>query len=241
MKHILFWAFSIFLLSTSVQAEDPFSAKQQDEVRNLVRETILANPEILVEAMEILQKRQEQARADQQKNALKSVKFETSATPIAGNINGDITLIEFFDYQCGYCKRAFPGVMEVINSDQNIRYVLKEFAILGPESEIAARAALAANKQGKYMEFHTAMMTVRGRLNEDKILKTAAAIGLKVDQLKEDMQSDDVNEEIRSTRQVAQALGITGTPAFIIGDQVIPGAVPPTTLTEVIAQQRAKK
>lgn len=241
MKHLLCAFLATFMFASTVQAEESLSKKQQEEVRKLVRDTIMANPEILVEAMEGLQARQEQARLEQQKNTLKHVRFETDTTPLAGNLKGDITLVEFFDYQCGYCKRAFPGVMEVVNSDKNIRYVLKEFAILGPDSEIAARAALAANMQDKYMEFHTAMMTVRGRLNEDKIMKTAASIGLNVDKLKKDMQSEGVNVEIQSTRAIAQALGITGTPAFIIGDEVIPGAVPPAALKEVIARQRAKK
>ncbi|WP_135078701.1 DsbA family protein [Terasakiella sp. SH-1] len=233
---------SLFIWS-SAQAEPPLNPSQQDEVRKLVRETLLANPEILMEAMTILQQRQEQARLEEQKQALQTVRkemIEGPLTPIGGNPKGDVTLVEFFDYQCGYCKRAFPAVMEVINKDQNIRYVMKEFAILGPESEVAARAALAAEKQGKYMDFHTAMMTVRGRLNADKIMKTAQSVGLNVDQLKADMQADDVSAEIKSTREIAQKLGITGTPAFIIGDQVIPGAVPPATLMEAIKQQRAK-
>ncbi|SCA58047.1 27kDa outer membrane protein [Candidatus Terasakiella magnetica] len=234
--------FSLFLIS-SVQAGESLSSTEQEEVRKLVRETLLQNPEILVEAMSILQQRQEQARADQQKAALNSVSADMikgPLTPVAGNPKGDVTLVEFFDYNCGYCKRAFPGVMEVINSDKNIRYVLKEFAILGPESEVAARAALAAEKQGKYMDFHIAMMTMRGRLSTDKIMKTAKDVGLDVEKLKKDMSGDDVNAEITSTREIAQKLGITGTPAFIIGDQVIAGAVPPEALIEAVKQQRKK-
>jgi len=233
---------SAILISFSAHAEDKLSIQEQGQVRDLVRETILANPEILVEAMNILQKRQEQAQKEQQKNILASLDgaLITKATPIAGNPKGDVTLIEFFDYQCGYCKRAFPGVMKVINADKNIKYVLKEFAILGPNSEIAARAALAAKMQGKYMEFHTEMMTVRGRLTENKIIKTAASLGLDTDKLKADMKSDAVNQEINSTREIARALNITGTPAFIIGDQIIPGAVPPAALISAIEKQRQK-
>lgn len=242
VRIVVLFAFLCFSVLES-HAADPLNSDQKKEVRDLVRETLLENPEIIMEAMKVLQARQELASAKQQKSAL--TQFRASLingplTPISGNPDGDVTLIEFFDYQCGYCKKAFPGVMRVINDDKNIRYVSKEFAILGPVSEIAARAALAAEKQGRYMDFHVAMMTVRGRLNENKILKTAQSLGLNMDQLKTDMQSDQVSAEIQTTRAIASSLGITGTPAFIIGDQIIPGAVPEETLKEAISQYRNK-
>lgn len=242
MIHFFFLLTFLGFTTSHALAEETLNANQQDEVRKLVRETLLSNPEILVEAMNILQTRQEQARIEQQRGALSQLasNIEGPLTPIGGNPDGDVTMIEFFDYQCGYCKKAFPGVMQVINEDKNIRYIFKEFAILGPESEIAARVALAAGKQGKYMEFHVAMMTVRGRLNEGKILKTAESLGLDMDQLKTDMQSNEVNAEISSTREIAQRLGITGTPAFIIGDQIIPGAVPPQALKDAVEKNRKK-
>lgn len=234
---------SFCILSFSIHAEETLNDTQQDEVRKLVRDTLLKNPEIIMEAMQVLQAKQQEQQAQMQKIALEDIrknKLESAITPSGGNPKGDVTLVEFFDYQCGYCKRAFPGVMEVINSDKNIRYIFKEFAILGPESEIAARAALAAQKQGKYMDFHTAMMKVNGRLSEDKILKTAESVGLEIKKLQDDMKSNEVTEEIVSTREIAQRLNITGTPGFIIGDEIIAGAVPPETLKEVIKQQREK-
>ncbi|GGF72282.1 DSBA oxidoreductase [Terasakiella brassicae] len=243
MLRIFTVLFLSFILFSPANAADQLSTTQQDEVRKLVRETLLTNPEILMEAMNVLQQRQEEQKEKAQKAALLSLgdSIENGPlTPIAGNPDGDVTMIEFFDYQCGYCKRAFPGVMEVINSDKNIRYVLKEFAILGPESEVAARAALAAQKQDKYFEMHTALMTIRGRLNTDKIIKIAEDVGLDVQRLKTDMQGDDVSAEILSTRAIAQRLNITGTPAFIIGDQIIPGAIPPEGLKEAIAKERQK-
>lgn len=238
-----FFLFALFSFSIiQVHAADALNSSQEEEVRKLVRDTLLANPEILVEAMGILQARQEQARIDQQKSNLKhlSSNLKGPITPTDGNPDGDVTMIEFFDYQCGFCKKAFPGVMQVLKEDKNLNYVFKEFAILGPESEIAARAALASQKQGKYKQFHVALMTVRGRLSEDKIMKTAKSLNLNMDQLKEDMHSDDVNDEISSTRELAQRLGITGTPAFIIGDQIIPGAVPPQALKDAIEVERKK-
>lgn len=243
MLRLLILFICSFLIFTPAQADDKLSDQQKQEVRDLVRDTILTNPEILVEAMSILQKQQETARLDAQKTTLKSIRASIDKgplTPIAGNPDGDVTLVEFFDYQCGYCKRAFPGVMEVVSGDKNLRYVLKEFAILGPQSEIAARAALAAQKQDKYMDLHTALMTLPGRLNKDKILKTAKSVGLDVAKLQKDMKGDDVTAEIMSTRAIAQKLGLTGTPAFIIGDQVIPGAVSPAALKDAIKKARSQ-
>lgn len=236
-------ALGFFLFTQPLLADDTLSTAQQEEVRKLVRDTLLKDPEILMEAMQILQERQELAKAEMQQKALAALKdkmITPGVTPIGGNPKGDVTMVEFFDYQCGYCKRAFPGVMEVINNDKNIKYVLKEFAILGEVSEVAARAALAAEMQGKYMDFHTALMTVRGRLSEDKIYKTAQELGLDLDRLKADMKSDSVNKEITSTRELAKLLNITGTPAFIIGDEIMPGALPPEALIEAVKKQREK-
>ncbi len=243
MLRFLFSLTFLFLLSTSVHAQEALNTKQQDEVRQLVRDTLLKNPEIIVEAMQILQERQDQAQREHQQKVLSSLKeqiIKGPMTPVFGNPKGDVTLVEFFDYQCGYCKRAFPGVMEVVESDKNLRFVLKEFAILSPVSEVAAKAALASQNQGKYMEFHKKMMSLRGALTEDKIMKTAESVGLDTVQLKKDMQSEKVSAEISSTREMARNLGINGTPGFIIGDQVIPGAVSPDALKEAIAKARQK-
>lgn len=243
MRFLIF-ALALLLATTPLAAKDQLSTDQQDEVRQLVRDTLLKNPEIIMEAMQVLQAKQEAAREEMQKAALSQLSdlvVTPGVTPVAGNPKGDVTIVEFFDYQCGYCKRAFPTIMEVVNSDKNIRFVMKEFAILGPVSEIAARAALAAQKQGKYNEFHEELMTVRGRLSEEKIYKTAEDLGMDLDQLKKDMQADDVTKEIISTRQIAKSLDITGTPAFIIGEQILPGAVPAEALKDAVKEARAKK
>lgn len=238
------FALPLTTMTPMAQADDGLNKTQEQRVQELVRETLLTNPEILMEAMQILQERQEQAKAAQQRMTLATVKdaiIDGPLTPKSGNLKGDVTMIEFFDYNCGYCKRVFPGVMEVIKTDGNIRFVSKEFAILGPGSEAAARAALAAELQGKYMEMHVALMEIRGRIDEAKVLKTAEKVGLDMEKLKEDMKSDKVTAEINSTRDLARGLNITGTPAFIIGDQIIPGAVPPEALKEVIAEVRKQK
>ncbi|MDV7339406.1 DsbA family protein [Terasakiella sp. A23] len=234
-------AFSLFLFSQPVLADDKLSADQQDEVRKLVRDTLLANPEILMEAMEVLQARQEQARADMQKSTMASLDqtlITPEITPVGGNPKGDVTIVEFFDYQCGYCKRVFPDVMKVVNDDANIRYVFKELAVLGETSEFAAHVALATQLQGKYTDFHSAMMKVKGRLTNTKILKTAESLGVDMDQLQKDMVSERVQKEIASTKQLARNLNIQGTPGFIIGDQIFRGAIPADAMVEAVKQAR---
>jgi protein-disulfide isomerase len=148
-------------------------------------------------------------------------------TPIGGNPKGTVTVVEFFDYQCGYCKRVFPSILALIQSDKRIRYVFKELPILGPASMLASRAAIAAWEidQKKYLPFHTALMASRGRLNEGKILRIAKDSGINPDELQKQMKEPEVFQELQNNLNLAQALNINGTPAFIIGNQIIPGAV----------------
>lgn len=222
-------------------AEESLSDPQAEEVRKLVRETLMKNPEIIIEAMEAYQARMEeetQARQKQQLSALEDLLYNAAESPVIGNPKGDVELIEFFDYQCGYCKRVYKDMMEAVNADGNVKVIMKEFAILGPVSEIAARVALAAEQQGKYEIIHDALMTSKGRLSEDKVFALAQELGLDMEKLRTDMQGESVSTEINRNRQIAQMLGITGTPAFIIGDNVIPGAVPAEALSEAIKAQR---
>jgi protein-disulfide isomerase len=142
----------------------------------------------------------------------------------AGNPKGDVTIVEFSDYNCPYCKRAYSDVEKLIKSDKNVRFVMKEFPIFGERSESAARVAIAARKQGKYMELHAAMMNNRGPNNGKVALKLAEELGFDMDKLREDMKSDEARKIIEETRILGNKLGIQGTPFFLIGDQTIPGA-----------------
>lgn len=216
--------------------------QEEERVRQLVRETLLDNPEILMEAMQILQARQQEAQQLRQQSALDSVKDSFAKgplTPIGGNPEGDVVLVEFFDYQCGYCKRVFPSVQEALKKDGNVKMIFKEFAILGPESVVAARAALAAHKQDRYLDMHNALMGAHGRLSEKKIMGIAKDVGLDVDQLKADMNSPEVTAELANTRQLAEELQLTGTPGFIIGNKIFPGAIPTERIMKAIEKARS--
>jgi len=151
-----------------------------------------------------------------------------------------VTIVEFFDYQCPYCKRVFPAVQTLLKTDGNIRYVFKEFPILGPQSVVAARAALAAWKldRDRYVPFHTALMQSRGRLSERKILDVAAEIGLDVERLRAAMADPGIDKVLARNAELARALDINGTPAFVIGEKVVPGAVDLETLTALVSQAR---
>jgi protein-disulfide isomerase len=160
--------------------------------------------------------------------------FRSPDSPEAGNPKGDVTIVEFSDYNCGYCRRALHDVTKAVEGDKNIRIVFREFPILTPASEVVARLALAARIQGKYWEFHRAVMGAPGQASEASALKEAIKLGLDIDKLKADANSEEIKKQIVENKALAQKLGINGTPFFMIGDRVVPGA--PDNLSEVIAE-----
>ncbi len=213
----------------------------REEVERIVREYLLREPEIIMQAIEELQRRREaQAAADQrerlvmEREALKA----DARDPVLGNPDGDVTLVEFFDYRCGYCRIMAEPMQTLIANDPRLRVVMKEFPILGPDSLLASRAALAAHKQGGYEAMHWALLA-ESRIDEAVIRRLAAAQGLDVDRLLSDMEADAVADLIQDNILLAQGLGINGTPSFIIGDTVLPGAVPIERLVQLVDQTRA--
>ena len=206
------------------------------DIKRLALEAILEKPEILIEALSILQERENAALVEAQSTALTELRddFEQNA-PIFGNLDGSVTLVEFFDYNCGYCRRAAPEVKAVLETSKDVRIVYREFPILGPGSEVAARASLAARNQGKYQQFHEAMMALNGQAFEASVMEVAGDVGLDLEVLKTDMQSDLVNDHIAASLRLAEALRITGTPTFVLGDEIIPGVIERGTLLEKIA------
>jgi protein-disulfide isomerase len=221
----------------------------QDEFEQRVRTYLLEHPEIVAEAINRLEARQgEQAAADA-KAGLKSRSdevFRDPDSPVGGNPGGDVTLVEFFDYNCPYCRMMPPVMAEAEAADPQLRIVYKELPILGPNSVFAAKAALAAHKQGKYVAFHRALFQLRGPIDEGKVLEAAATVGLDVDRMKTDMKDAAVDEALEKTGKLAQALQITGTPGFVVGDQLTTGATDLSTLQALIgnargAQQDARK
>lgn len=234
-------AMAMLATAMPAAAQRTIPAGEKAQIEKIVRDYIVEHPEIIMQALDTLQQRQEVARTETQRKALAASReelFGDEAGPVAGNPRGDVTLVEFFDYQCGYCKSVHPSVVELAGDDTGLRIVYKEFPILGPASLTAAKAALAAERQGKYVDMHNALMELRGQLDEAKILRVAASIDLDVDRLKADMETDEVRRAIEDNLLLAQTLGINGTPAFIIGDQIIPGAVPTEELRKLVESER---
>ena len=230
-KIILATVFAAFSFTTVAAQE-----LNEADIKRLALEAILEKPQILIEALSILQERENAALVEAQSTALTELRddFEQNA-PIFGNLDGSVTLVEFFDYNCGYCRRAAPEVKAVLETSKDVRIVYREFPILGPGSEIAARASLAARNQGKYQQFHEAMMALNGQAFEASVMEVAGDVGLDLEVLKTDMQSDLVNDHIAASLRLAEALRITGTPTFVLGDEIIPGVIERGTLLEKIA------
>lgn len=243
IKKITLYLLATFLLVTALnaQADDKeFSAKQKQEINQMIRAYILEHPEILPEAIGILQSRDRLSMLEKFHVPL----FEDGFSYVGGNKNGDVTLVEFFDYNCGYCKKAFSVVERLKREDGNLRVIYKEFPILKESSYTAAKAAMASMKQGKYERFHAAMLLNSGNLTEERIFEIAREIGIDEKKLAKDMTSPILNRNIQINRSLAEALKITGTPGFVIGSEIIPGALPFEDLVELIEkvrQQAAKK
>ena len=230
------------LLSSPAVAQ--LTGEDKREIEDIVRQYILDNPEIIAEAIARLRQRERIARDETQRRARAENAariFNNPLTSEMGNPNGDVIVVEFFDYQCGYCKKVFPTFMKVIESDKNIRVLMKELPILGPVSRFAARASMAAERQGKYSEFHAAMMELRGRLTEKRVMRTARDIGLDTEKLIQDMADPAIDDYLDQTLELAQALGINGTPAFLFGDQLVPGAIDESRMRALIAAARKPK
>jgi len=242
MKMVMRLALAVWLavFSPAILAAQELS---EERVRELVRETILANPEILLEAIAVLENRAAEAeqlsRADIIDQQRLTLERDPNA-PVVANPDGDVTLVEFFDYNCPYCRRVMPTVGALTEADTGIRLVYREWPILGEGSIFAARAALAARAQGLYEEFHIAMMSMTGRAEEGSVLRIAREVGLDVDQLLIDMEAPEVDEHIETSMRLADMLGITGTPTFIVGTNLIPGAVDQATLQALVDEARAE-
>ncbi len=210
------------------------------QIERIVHEYIVNHPEVLVEAMEKLQSREED---DKRKKAQENISklgdklFNNAADHVTGNPSGDVTIVEFFDYRCGYCKKARPEVLALLKADPKIRLVVKEFPILGKTSETASRAALAAKKQGKYWDFHLALIK-EADLNETRIFELAAANGIDVTRMKTDMQATDVTKVIDTNHELAQKIGVDSTPSFIFGKELVAGALSLEQMQDQVAKAR---
>jgi protein-disulfide isomerase len=179
-----------------------------------------------------------EADAGEVLNDRRSEIFDDPATPVGGNPHGDVTVVEFFDYRCPYCKQVQPALQTLLDRDHKLRFIYKEMPVLGAASVVAARAALAAQRQGKYEAFHAAMMGMKGQITEETVDKIAGSVGLDVEWLKQDMAASEIVRALRANVALAHALNIHGTPGFIIGNRIVAGALDLDTLKNMIAAAR---
>lgn len=220
-----------------------FTAEQVEGMGEIVRQYLMENPQVLVDALTEYQERQRLAEEERQQQAViaqREALRQDSDTPVLGNPDGDVVIVEFFDYRCGYCRRVVGDLRDVVEKDGGIRLVMKEFPILGPASLRASRAALASVKQGKYEAYHYALMTRPGDMSEPHLMEVARSVGMDVEQLKADMEAEEINTMIQRNRTLAHSLRITGTPAFVFGDTLVPGAIDAEAMLQLIAEARAK-
>jgi len=222
-------------------AADDLPLAQREAIEGIIHDYLMHNPDVLIEALrgaEDRLNREADAKAATVLNDRRSEIFEDPATPVGGNPRGDVTIVEFFDYRCPYCKQVLPSLQTLLKEDQKLRFVYKEMPVLGPQSVTAAHAALAAQQQGKYEAFHNAMMATKGQITDDTVYKVAGSVGLDVGRLKQDMSTPEVEKSLKANLALADALNIRGTPGFIVGKHIVPGAVDLDSLRNMVADAR---
>lgn len=234
------------LLISTAMLIIPFTAAAdeltEDRIKELVLEAIRENPGIVFEAAQLFE---EQQQANQALAAAQVLASERDAlerdpnAPVLGNPDGDVTVVEFFDYNCPYCRRVKPHMEALLAADPNVRVVYREWPILGEGSVFAARAALASRNQGKYDEFHWAMMGLNGRAEEATVISAAEKIGLNIAQLRRDMNAPEIDEHIQTSMRLSRAIGFSGTPSFVIGDSLAPGLIDAEQMISLVNQARA--
>lgn len=215
------------------QASNAAADISKDEFDRRVRDYLMGHPEVIMQSVNQLEARQRANEKTEAQNVLQARAdeiFRDTASPTGGNPNGDVTLVEFFDYNCPYCRGMAPLMTKAEEDDPQLRVVYKEFPILGPGSTFAARAALAAHRQGKYVAFHRALYQARGTVDPSRTMEVAARVGLDVERLRADMEDRAIQAAIDKNLALAQALRINGTPGFVIGDQILRGATDLKTL-----------
>ena len=242
MKHMMLAVAAVFL-SFPALAQDTETPKQwsEAELGHFVTEYLMSNPQVLLDSVDQYAKaqaEQAEARANDliQENA--DVLFRNDGLPEAGNPDGDVTVVEFLDYNCGYCKKAMKDVMSLIGEDQNLRLVMVDIPILGQPSTDAAKWALAAGKQGRYLDYHVALMEHSGRLDVAQLAVIANRLGLDVDRLRKDAESEGISQQLAANVELARRLSIRGTPAFIVDETLVRGYVGLDALREGVAAAR---
>jgi protein-disulfide isomerase len=241
----LCFALLALALPQSVRA-DEFTPAQKGAVEKIVHEYLVAHPEVLQEVMSELEKRQQAADEEKHKTAIKTnaeALFSSPDQVVLGNPSGNVTFVEFFDYNCGYCKHAMSDMLTLLKDDPKLKVVLKEFPVLGPGSVEAAHVAVAVRMQApkKYLEFHTKLLGGRGHADGARALAVAKELGLDMDRLQKDAKSPEAEKTLKQDYKLAEALGLNGTPSYVIGDSVIVGAIGLKGLQEKVNTARCGK
>ena len=225
-----------------------FSAPQRSEIERIVKEYLISHPDVLQDVMAELEKRQSAAEAEKHKAAVKDHAqnlFNSQRQVVLGNPAGNVTFVEFFDYNCGYCKRAMADMLDLLKNDPNLKVVLKEFPVLGPGSVEAAQVAVAVRMQDKggkkYLEFHQKLLGGRGQADKARALAVAREVGLDMARIEKDMASEEVRESLQESFKLAEALGLNGTPSYVIGSEAVIGAVGLAALKEKANAARCGK
>ncbi len=249
-SHLIATACSAFLAIAMPQVSkaDELTAGQKGEVERILRDYLIAHPEIIQDAMAELDKRQSAADAEKHKTTIKQSAQTIFSSPrqvVLGNPDGNVTFVEFFDYNCGYCKRAMDDMLTLLKDDPKLKVVLKEFPVLGPGSVEAAQVAVAVRMQDKtgkkYLEFHQKLLGGRGQADKARALAVAKDIGLDMARLEKDLASAEVKATLQESFKLAESLGLNGTPSYVIGDNVVVGAVGLDALKEKINTSRCGK
>lgn len=232
---------SVFASLAPATAAEPLTPDQKAETEQIIHDYLQQHPELIIESLHAAQsKAAEQAAADAQKAIIEQqdALLIDPGSPVGGNPKGDVTLVEFFDYRCPYCKQVAPSLEALLKEDPKLRIVYKEFPVLGPESVTASRVALAARKQGKFDQFHRAMMAAKGEIDDDAVMRVARSVGIDMARLKADMAAPEIEQILRNNLDLATAIGVQGTPVFVVGDTMAPGAADIDSLRKLIASAR---
>jgi len=242
------FALLVVLPGASPARAQSFSGDQRTEIEGIIREYLLSHPELLQDVMNELDKRQTAAEAEKHKAAVaenNATIFNSPRQVTLGNPQGDVTMVEFFDYNCGYCKRAMGDMLELLKGDPKLKFVLKEFPVLGEGSVQAAQVAAAARLQDqggkKYLEFHQKLLGGRGQADRTRALAVAKEVGFDMAKLEKDMASDEVKAQIEEGLKLGETLGLNGTPSYVVGNEIVVGAVGLDALKEKINTARCGK
>ncbi|MEM7619299.1 MAG: DsbA family protein [Pseudomonadota bacterium] len=231
------------VLTDTASAKKSTSDLTKADVENIIKDYLLSNPEIIEQAAVKLREQQAEQQEKRLREGIARYSdniFRAKHDYVAGNPDGDVTIVEFFDYNCGFCRRAFGDLARLIEADPKVRVVFKELPIFGADSQAAARAAIASIKQNKYFEFHRELLIQPGNANQEKSMKIAKELGMDLEQLQKDMEANDVRDALEKNMELSQNLGVEGTPFYIVGNDVIPGA-PDDLFDQLVAKVKTAR